>query len=224
MRHFLCVAAILLLLSSAAWGQVAEKLDRGLVAVPRADGSHYVGWRLLESDPVDVAFHVYRRTGTADAAQRLTSEPVRESTNFVDTEASPEGSPSYSVRAVTADGEGPDSPTVAWINAPPGESHIALPLQGNYRTHKVAAADLDGDGRYELIIQQPDFNTDPYQAPGYWKKSPDTYKLEAYSLDSRAKSSRRFRGFRDCPRSATTITTAVTCSPSPILTAGGRTC
>ena len=67
--------------------------------------------------------------------------------------------------------------------APPGESHIAIPLQGNYRAHKVAAADLDGDGRYELIVQQPDFNTDPYQAPGYWKKSPDTYKLEAYSLD-----------------------------------------
>ena len=49
----------------------------------------------------------------------------------------------------------------------------------------MAAGDLDGDGRYELVIQHPDFNTDPYQAPGYWKKSPDTYKLEAYSLDGR---------------------------------------
>jgi hypothetical protein len=26
---------------------------------------------------------------------------------------------------------------------------------------------------------------DPYQAPGYWKKSPDTYKLEAYALNGR---------------------------------------
>jgi rhamnogalacturonan endolyase len=57
--------------------------------------------------------------------------------------------------------------------------------RNRYRTHKVAAGDLDGDGRYELVLQQPDFNTDPYQAPGYWKKSPDTYKLEAYALDGR---------------------------------------
>ena len=33
--------------------------------------------------------------------------------------------------------------------------------------------------------QQPDFNVDPYQKPGYWKKSQDTYKLEAYNADGR---------------------------------------
>ena len=84
MRHVQFVAVALMLLSSAAWAQVAEKLDRGLVAMRQADGSLYVGWRLLESDPADVAFHVYRQTGQAGAAQRLTAEPVRESTNFVD--------------------------------------------------------------------------------------------------------------------------------------------
>ena len=151
--------------------------------------------------------------------------------------------------------------------------------------HKVAAGDLDGDGRYELIIQQPDFNTDPYQKPGYWKKSEDTYKLEAYSLDGRflwrhdmgwsieagtwyapyvvydldgdgkaevyckggegdprepkghvktgpewlykldgqhgPDRQARSPGSRDCRRSASTTTSAATCSPSPISTASG---
>jgi rhamnogalacturonan endolyase len=151
----------------------------------QADGSLYVGWRLLESDPAGVAFHVYRQTDPADTARRLTAEPVRESTNFVDTDVAKDGNPRYFLRAVTAAGEGPPTPAVLPVGTPPGESHVAIRLQGDYRTHKVAAGDLDGDGRYELIVQQPDFNTDPYQSPGYWKKSTDTYKLEAYSLDGR---------------------------------------
>ena len=185
MRRVSFIAAVFMLLSSAALAQVAEQLDRGLVAMRQADGSLYVGWRLLESDPPGVAFHVYRQTDQADTARRLTGEPVRESTNFVDTDVPKGGNPRYFLRPVTAPGEGQPTAGVVPAGTPAGQSHIAVRLQGDYRTHKVAAGDLDGDGRYELVIQQPDFNTDPYQSPGYWKKSTDTYKLEAYSLDGR---------------------------------------
>ena len=184
MRHVLLVAAALMLVRSATLAQVAERLDRGVVAMRQADGTVYVGWRLLESDRAGVAFHVYRQASPAGAARRLTSEPVRESTNFMDTEAPPENNRRYFVRQVSGNEEGPPSAAVT-PSTPAGESHIAIRLQGDYRVHKVAAGDLDGDGRYELVVQQPDFNTDPYQAPGYWKKSNDTYKIEAYSLDGR---------------------------------------
>jgi len=182
-RHFCGVA--LVLFASAASAQVAEQLDRGVVALRQADGAVYVGWRLLASDPAEAAFHVYRQTDSAGDAQRLTSEPLADRTNFVDAKPPQEGTPRYSVRLVTAAGEGPASPAVAPAGTPPGASYVSIRLPGDYRTHKVAAGDLDGDGRYELIIQHPDFNTDPYQAPGYWKRSTDTYKLEAYTLDGR---------------------------------------
>ncbi|HCO93916.1 MAG TPA: hypothetical protein DIU00_08205, partial [Phycisphaerales bacterium] len=61
--------------------------------------------------------------------------------------------------------------------------YLSIPLDGNYDFQKVGIADLDGDGAYEYLIKQPNFNTDPYQQPGYWKKSTTTYKLEAYRLD-----------------------------------------
>ncbi|HUT91844.1 MAG TPA: hypothetical protein VMY37_20285 [Thermoguttaceae bacterium] len=185
MRHVLFAVVAFMLFSSASLAQVAEKLDRGIVAVRQADGSMYVGWRLLESDPADVAFHVYRQTDQADTARRLTTEPVRESTNFVDKDLTKDSNSRYFLRPVTAVGEGPPTAGVVPAGTPASQPHIAVRLQGDYRTHKVAVGDLDGDGRYELIIQQPDFNTDPYQSPGYWKKSQDTYKLEAYSLDGR---------------------------------------
>jgi rhamnogalacturonan endolyase len=63
------------------------------------------------------------------------------------------------------------------------KAYISIPLEGNYDFQQVGIADLDGDGSYEFIIKQPNFNTDPYQQPGYWKRSTTTYKLEAYRLD-----------------------------------------
>ena len=56
-------------------------------------------------------------------------------------------------------------------------------MKGDYDFKRVGIADLDGDGAYEYVIQQPNFNTDPYQKPGYWKRSNTTYKIEAYRAD-----------------------------------------
>ncbi|MHC4743055.1 MAG: rhamnogalacturonan lyase family protein [Planctomycetota bacterium] len=63
------------------------------------------------------------------------------------------------------------------------EGYISIRLDGDYDFQKVGIGDLDGDGAYEYLIKQPNFNTDPYQKPGYWKKSNTTYKIEAYKLD-----------------------------------------
>lgn len=63
------------------------------------------------------------------------------------------------------------------------KSYLSIPLQGDYDFQRIGVGDLDGDGQYEYVINQPDFNTDPYQKPGYWKRSTTTYKLEAYKLD-----------------------------------------
>jgi rhamnogalacturonan endolyase len=60
------------------------------------------------------------------------------------------------------------------------QSYLRIPLQGDYDFQKIGIADLDGDGELDYIIKQPNFNTDPYQKPGYWKPSTTTYKLEAY--------------------------------------------
>jgi rhamnogalacturonan endolyase len=185
MKHT-CLTLVLAaaFLAAPAFAQTGEKLDRGAVALRQNDGAVYVGWRLLESDPAGVAFHVYRQTGKADA-ERLTADPVHDSTNFVDAKTPKEGDLRYFVRAVAGKDEGPPSPAVAPADSPLGSSYLSIKLQGNYVAQKVAVADLDGDGRYELVIKQPDFNTDPYSAPGYWKKSEDTYKLEAYTLDGK---------------------------------------
>ena len=84
------IAALALLGPGLATGQEGEHLDRGLVVRRCREGADswvYVGWRLLASDPEDVAFHVYRQTADGPF-ERLTSKPIADSTNYVDDLAS----------------------------------------------------------------------------------------------------------------------------------------
>ena len=160
--------------------RVREALDRGLIARPLEEGSVYLGWRLLDDDPDDVAFHVYRRHGDA-APSRLTDEPLRETTDFVDGTATAGREYAWFVRTVADGEEGPPSPAAT---ATPGDGalpYVSIPLRGDYTFQKVAIADLTGDGRYDFVIKQPNRNVDPWHL--YWKPSPGTYTLEAYTAD-----------------------------------------
>jgi len=167
--------------SGFAKTRVAEKLDRGLVAVPAGQRRVYVGWRLLDGDPADAAFHVYRSVGGAPA-QRLTKTPVRETTDFVDASAPAGAECEYMVRLVTGDGEQEPSPP-ARVTAGDGEPCLRFQLDPDVTVQKVGIGDLDGDGRYDYVLKTPQDNIDP--ALPWWTPSPDTYKLEAYSADGR---------------------------------------
>ena len=167
-----------------------ERLDRGLVAVGREDGSVFLSWRLLKEDPQDIAFEVRRRSlesGT-DQSIVLTKEKSYRLTNFVDKSAGDAGKKTfiyelygYSQKNESATSRRLGEVRITLVGQP--KSYLSIPLKGDYDFQKVGLGDLDGDGVYEFVIKQPDFNTDPYQHPGYWKPSTTTYKLEAYRLD-----------------------------------------
>lgn len=158
----------------------AENLDRGLVALAQPGGKVYVGWRLLASDPPDLSFHVARAADRNGPWQLLTPEPIRNSCNFSDASAAGKRW-WYRLEPTARAGAWRVSSPVRATEESVG--FIRLKLQGDYRAQKVGLADFDGDGRLDYLVKQPDFNTDPYQRPGYWKKSEDTYKLEAYRHD-----------------------------------------
>ncbi|NLE61479.1 MAG: silent information regulator protein Sir2 [Planctomycetes bacterium] len=176
-------AAVIGVLFACAGTSAQERLDRGLVALKTADGKVYVGWRLWADDPKDIAFNVYRKAGDGQAAESLTTEPISHCTNCVDQSPVPDAK--YFIRTVRAGKEGEASPVVGVTDASAKATCVRVKLQGDYGFQKCALADLDGDGRLDYVIKQPDFNTDPYQHPGYWKKSEDTYKIEAYNHDGR---------------------------------------
>ena len=59
-RSYFIFLVMVILLPIVATAQVREKIDRGVVALTVKEGTVYVGWRLLSSDPEDIAFNIYR--------------------------------------------------------------------------------------------------------------------------------------------------------------------
>lgn len=170
------------LVAGFAQTRVREALDRGLVATPAGPGRVYVSWRLLDTDPRDVAFDIYRGV-PGEAPEQLNKTPIQATTDFVDDTATAGREYSYSVRVTgTAAGPAVARPVLVRADelAPSGQ---ILQLDPGVTFQKVGIGDLDGDGRYDFVLKLPADSIDP--ALPWWTPSPDTYQLEAYTQDGR---------------------------------------
>jgi rhamnogalacturonan endolyase len=162
----------------------AERLDRGAVALPAA-GGRLVTWRALGGDAPDLRFHVERD------GRRLTAQP-QTLTQFLDTEALPVGStPAYRITAVAAEGRSAVAEPALWLpdgvlrvplQTPPphiGADGVPVPYEAN----DGAPADLDGDGRYEIVLKwQPANAKDNSQAGHTAPTLIDAYRLDGTRL------------------------------------------
>ncbi|MFH8799135.1 hypothetical protein ACH4F6_05965 [Streptomyces sp. NPDC017936] len=146
-------AALLAGLFSAPAGQAAEQprrivenLDRGLVAVPSGEGT-FLSWRLLGTEYARygdaIAFNVYKN------GRRLNREPIRKSTTYQDDSR---GRGTYTVRAVVGGRE--QRPGSAALDLAEGYAEIPLAAADGYTVQHAWPGDLDGDGRYELVVSR----------------------------------------------------------------------
>lgn len=164
-------------------GRQAERLDRGVVALPASGGGVLVSWRLLASDPQGTGFNVYRD------GKRITPAPLASGTNFVD----PAGRPNavYSVRSVVRGREEKaDRAARAW-----SQGYLTVPLQQppartapdgtayTYDANDASVGDLDGDGRYEIVVKWYPSIAKDNAFPGYSGNTIfDAYTLEGKRL------------------------------------------
>ncbi|WP_444980912.1 rhamnogalacturonan lyase family protein [Paenibacillus montaniterrae] len=155
-----------------------EALDRGVVAVQVNNGI-FVSWRLLGTDPSSIAFNVYRN-GT-----KVNSSPIATSTNYVDSGGL--SSSVYTVRPIVNGVEGAASPQVTvW-----GQNYLTVPLQRpaggttpsgesyTYSPNDASVGDLDGDGKYEIVLKWDPSNAKDNAHDGYT----GPVIIDAYRLD-----------------------------------------
>ena len=144
-----------------------EELDRGVVAVKMANDGAFVGWRMLATDPDSIAFNVYR------GSSKINDSPITTSTNFVDAQGTVDDS--YHIVPVLGGAEKSPSKTVK----PWSQNYLSIPLQrpagGNtpdgvsytYNANDCSAADLDGDGTYEIVLKWDPSNAKDNSQSGY---------------------------------------------------------
>ncbi len=195
----LALIALTAVLAGAA--PVMERLDRGVVAVHEPDGKVFVSWRLLASDPAETAFNVYRTTAPAPvrggrpggggparepepATVKLNDAPLSGPTWLVDARASLERETKYFVRPVTGGLEGePGAAFTLPAGAPPLPYHpVPIVTPEGYTPNDASLGDLDGDGRYEIILKQEQRPRDNAQAGPTGETLLQAYTLEGKLL------------------------------------------
>jgi len=155
-----------------------EKLDRGVVAFLLPDGNAYIGWRLLRTDPEDIAFDLLACSQPGARMIKLNATPITNACNFVDKTAAGKAS-YYIVRPISSTARLAESEPVRAVTVKGDTAYVSIRLRGQYTFNKVGLGDLDGDGTLDFVIKQPAQVTDP----GVWRRSVDTWKVEAYKAD-----------------------------------------
>lgn len=138
-----------------------EYLDRGLVAVPAAQGV-LISWRLLNSDTGDTSFDLYRD------GKKINAETIRSVSNYLDTSGS--AGAIYELR------KGGDilAKTTAWAKPylsipiiPPEDGVTPDGQTYSYNANDASVGDLDGDGQYEIILKWDPSNSKDNSQGGY---------------------------------------------------------
>lgn len=158
-----------------------HRQPRRLIAASMGGGAVYIGWQLLPKDAPDTGFHVYRSTRRDTAGERITTEPVRASTNLVDRNLG-QGRVYYRVRPVAADGkEGAPS---EWAAAEPGaeRSGAIAVFEPTVKEGTLVPifGDLDGDGVLDAVVRLNNGIQEMSRDPG------KPVELEAFTSYGRA--------------------------------------
>src|SRR5574344_778742 len=161
-----------------------EKLGRGLVAIHNGQGKVSVSWRYQESDPVDVAFDLYRKTGRKKEV-KLNSEPLTKSTFFTDSGVDTAKVNVYRVALVGS--KIPEAGAVFTMTpSMAAKRFLEIPVkpvpgyaEGYYAPNDAAVADLDGDGEYEIVVKLETRTYDNSQKG----ICPEGSLIDAYKLD-----------------------------------------
>lgn len=152
------------------WILDPENLDRGAIATEISNDTYLINWRWLVDDPEDICFNVY-----CDST-KINTTPLRK-TNI--SHRSTDGS-KYYVEAVS-DGQVMERSEVRFLKDGHWEIALNRPSASGYEyiPGDCMAADLDGDGCYEIVMKWDPSNQKDNSHSGVT----GNVLIDAYELD-----------------------------------------
>jgi rhamnogalacturonan endolyase len=169
------------LLSVTSISVMAEKnvedLDRGLIVIPATQGNA-ISWRTLISDAEKKGFDIYRN------GKKINKKPFKDANFYLDQD----GKATDYYKVITENEHHHQSIGARPWNAP----YLSIPLNKpkndsikgvvhSYSANDASVADLDGDGRYEIILKWDPTNAKDNSQSGYT----GNVFIDAYTLEGK---------------------------------------
>jgi rhamnogalacturonan endolyase len=156
-----------------------EYLNRGLVALNQGGGKVFISWRMLGTEPNDIAFNLYHKTGSK-AAVKVNAKPITEATSYTQERVDSTVANSWYVKAVLNSKEEAPGNSYTLAARAPAQQYMTIPLKNpkGYISNDASVGDLDGDGEYEIILHQTGRGRDNSSAG-----LTDPPVFQAYKLD-----------------------------------------
>ncbi|MGL4594558.1 MAG: hypothetical protein ACRCUY_07510, partial [Thermoguttaceae bacterium] len=127
----------------------------------------------------NAAFDVFQIAPDGQST-KINSEQITKTTDYVAKNIPKESLNRWQIRLVQNSGEKAETDQSAIVSVLE-KPYLSIPLKEGVTFDRIAFADLTGDGRLDYVIKTPNSNIDPYI--NYWKPSPSTYQILAYTAD-----------------------------------------
>ncbi len=157
-----------------------EKLDRGVVAIRQDASNVVVSWRTLASDKKGEAFDIYRN------GEKLNAKPLTAGGTFFVDNKPLDGDATYEIRGGGNNGKftlkagAPDGYLPIQLNKPEG-GYTPDGRQFTYSANDASVGDVDGDGRYEIIVKWDPANAHDTAHAGFTGNT----LFDCYTLDGK---------------------------------------
>ena len=159
-----------------------ESLGRSVVAIRAAGDKAFVSWRLLGTDPAEIAFNLYRAV-EGGTPEKINKEPLTKATWYEDSGVDGRRATAYYVCPVVGGREQAASAPFTLAANAPVRPYLSIPLRPDKGVpNDVSVGDLDGDGEYELVLKREDSPRDNSQAGVTGNTTLEAYKLDGTFL------------------------------------------
>lgn len=188
-RITFCLIIFLLLLPAVNAQRKMERLDRGIVAIPKSSSQIYISWRHFATDPDDIAYNLYYKTTEAGTLIKLNINPITNSTNYTASLNTSSATYTFVIKSII-NGVEKDEPGSFTLPQNTVASRIVhdfnfQPLPDGHPTMGMKfcwPADLNGDGKYDYVLDRQNYGAVTEDGTGGAADYPSP-KVEAYNSD-----------------------------------------